>query len=92
MGRPLIWLLTIAVVKTAALQGRAILMAGAGTDYLVVVGAMLIAMTLNAGLVAAYAIFVRPREWGVIAGLLAGLTVFEYVVAEGLIYAFGIKP
>lgn len=92
MRRPLTWLLIIAVAKTAVLQGRAILMAGAGTDYQVVVGSMLIAMNINWLMVAGYAFFITPRRWGLILGLLVGLTMMEYVIAEGVIYAFGITP
>lgn len=68
------------------------MLAGVGTDYLMVVGAMLLAILLNFILLAAYAVFVRPRRWGLITGLLIGLTIMEYAIAEGVIYAFGITP
>ena len=92
MRKPLVWLLVIVVAKTAFLQGRSAMLAGVGTDFLIVVGSMLSAMLLNAILLAVYAIFSKPRQWRLLFGLLIGLTIMEYAVAEGLIYAFGITP
>jgi hypothetical protein len=92
MRSPLMWLLVIVVAKTALLQGRSAMLAGVGTDYLMVVGSMLAGMLVNVILLVGYAVYTRPRRWGLLIGLLVGLTIMEYVIAKGVIYAFGITP
>jgi hypothetical protein len=92
MRKPLLWLLLIVIAKTAFLQGRSAMLAGVGTDFQIVVGSMLAAILTNVVLLAGYVILITPRRWGLMIGLLVGLTIMEYVIAEGVIYVFGITP
>lgn len=85
----------IVLAKTAMLHWHTIHTVDAmtgGIAYLGIVGGMLIAMSIDWLMIAGYAAFVRPRRPWLICGLLIGLTITEYVIAEGVIYAFGITP
>jgi hypothetical protein len=90
MRNRLIWFAGLGVLKTVALYTARAGVFGGATDYLVVVGTMLVAMVINAGLAVGYTMMTRPRDWRGTSLLLAGLVLFDYLSARSVLWFFGI--